>query len=231
MPRKLLKEIFSKTILQWTWESVMRAESLDDVIVACDHELLFDNVISFGGKAVMTDTVHQSGTDRIAQVACNIDADVIINVQADEPLIEPDIIDMLAGLMQSEIDMQMATVKRRLVDADEIADPNNVKVVCDENGYALYFSRSVIPYYRADTIGEKEYYKHLGIYAYKKDFLCEYSQWPQTWLEKAEKLEQLRALGAGVKIRVLETDYDAVGVDTQEDFDKVEQILKGRNIC
>jgi 3-deoxy-manno-octulosonate cytidylyltransferase (CMP-KDO synthetase) len=172
----------------------------------------------------MTSSDHSSGTDRIAEAVSDIDAKIVINIQADEPLINPSIIESLAQEMIANPDMVMATARKRIEDENQIKNPNVVKVICDRSDFAIYFSRFPIPYYR-DRGADKIYHKHLGIYAYTKDFLYTFKNLPRSELEQAEKLEQLRALQAGVKIKVIETQFDSWGVDTEEDFQEVEKIL------
>ena len=168
---------------------------------------------------------HACGTDRITETVTEMDVETVINIQADEPLIHPAVIDILAQEMTDDPKLLMATVCRRITDQDEINDPNVVKVVRDKAGFALYFSRCPIPYFR-DLEEPKIYYKHMGIYAYAKDFLYTFKNHPKSYLEKAEKLEQLRALESGVKIKVIETEFESCGVDIEADLYKVEQKIK-----
>ena len=193
-------------------------------IVATDDERIYEAVRQHGGKAVMTREDHPTGTDRLAEVAEKYpDVDLIINVQGDEPLIEPSLIDELAAAFEEDAALQMATVCTEIQDKEEQENPNNVKVVMDKNGYALYFSRSLMPYPRhAGT----PVYKHIGIYAYKRDFLLRYAKMEETPLEHAESLEQLRALENGYRIKVIKTPYRFVGVDTEEDLAKVNEIFR-----
>ncbi len=223
---KVLADINGKPMIQHVWEKVKMAHEVDDVIVAVDKEKVFKAVESFGGKAIFTSPEQPSGTDRVAEVANNMDADVIINVQADEPLIHPLMIDELAQVFEYERDIQMATLIKRIHKKDEIKDPNIVKVVIDRKGFALYFSRSPIPFTRD---GDGSYFKHVGLYSYTKDFLITYTNLPKSTLEEKEALEQLRVLEHGYKIRTVETRYDAVSVDTPEDLEMVRGILKTVN--
>jgi len=169
--------------------------------------------------------MHSSGTDRVAEVVRDMDVKIIINIQADEPLVNPIIIDTLAEEMLSNPKLNMATIRKKITDIEEINNPNIVKVICDKDGFAIYFSRFPIPFYR-EKIENMIYYKHLGIYAYTKDFLFTFKNLPFSYLEDAEKLEQLRAIEAGYKIKVIETSFDSIGVDTEEDLKKVENILR-----
>jgi len=227
LPYKLLRTLHGKVLLQWTWENACRAHMLDELIIACDHSELEGVAQGFGAKVVYTSPEHLSGTDRIAEAVRDIDASIIINIQADEPLIHPSIIDRLAQELSYNPHIVMATVRKKIVEQQQIASPHVVKVVCDKDDFALYFSRYALPYYR-ETSPECIHYKHLGIYAYTKDFLFTFKNLPVSYLEKAEKLEQLRALEAGYKIKVLETQFDSWGVDTDEDLRRVEQILASR---
>lgn len=224
LPRKLLKRVKDKTILEWTYINAQKSKSLDDIIIACDDQLLLDEAKSFGAKAYLTSPDHQSGTDRIAELLPKTDADIIINIQADEPLLHTDVIDDLVMAMKNEPDIQMGTAIIKLVDRKEIANPNVVKAIVDNNQCAIYFSRSPIPYNR-DEIDGVDYYKHFGIYAYRKDFLANFNNLPKSPLEEIEKLEQLRVVSAGYKIKTVLATQDSIGVDTQEDLDKVTEIL------
>ena len=204
------------------------AEEPDDVIVATDNEKVYDTVTGFGGKAVMTSPDHPSGTDRLAEVAMQYpDVDVIINVQGDEPMIDPDIIDRLAKAFEGNDDLKMATMKVPMKES-EYNDPAAVKVVTDDNGYALYFSRSLIPYPRNEIEGMRVY-KHVGVYAYRRDFLLQYAALEPTMLEKVEGLEQLRALENGYKIKVLESDFQGIGIDTPEDLEAINKLFAAKN--
>jgi 3-deoxy-manno-octulosonate cytidylyltransferase (CMP-KDO synthetase) len=223
LPGKPLADIAGKPMIQRVYERASLARRPDKVLVATDNILVFNAVEAFGGAAVMTSPSHPTGTDRLAEVAASLDADVIINVQGDEPLIEPAIIDELAEAFFQEDGLVMATLATPLA-AEEQQTPGAVKVVCDLAGYALYFSRSLIPYPRNRESG-LTHYKHIGIYAYRRDFLLKYAALPPTPLEKAESLEQLRALEHGFRIRVLKTDFRSVGVDTPEDLEQVNAIF------
>ncbi len=217
LPGKPLADIAGKPMIVRVYQQASKARRLTGVIAAVDDERVYEAVVSNGGRAMMTAKDHPTGTDRLAEVAAaHPEAELIINVQGDEPMIEPAIIDELAAAFDDDPDLQMATVKSPMESQADINNPNNVKVVTDKNGYALYFSRSPLPYFRENT-GMKVY-KHIGIYAYKRDFLLEYAKMMPTQLEQTESLEQLRALENGYKIKVIETDYHFVGVDTPEDL-------------
>ena len=224
LPGKPLADICGKPMICRVLERARCARKPDKVIVATDDERICDAVRAEGGEALMTRTDHLTGTDRLAEVAEAYPAvDLIVNVQGDEPLIEPSVIDDLIAPFEMDENLPMATVMTRMEDAEEQLDPNNVKVVVDKLGYALYFSRSLVPYPRAAA---GPVYKHIGIYAYRRDFLLRYERLEPTPLEKAESLEQLRALENGYGIRVLETDCRFVGVDTAEDLALVNKLYR-----
>ncbi|MDR3592305.1 MAG: 3-deoxy-manno-octulosonate cytidylyltransferase [Negativicutes bacterium] len=224
LPGKPLADIAGKPMIQRVYEQARLARRPDEVLVATDHELVFKTVEGFGGKAVMTSPDHPTGTDRLAEVAgLYPDVDVIINVQGDEPLIAPEVIDSLAGVFDGAApELVMATLMTEALE-EEHHNPAAVKVVTDAAGYALYFSRSLIPYPRIS--GGGKVYKHLGIYAYRREFLLTFASLAPTPLEKTESLEQLRALEYGYRIKVLATDFKAVGVDTPEDLARVNEIF------
>lgn len=222
LPGKPLKDIAGKPMICRVYERAAKAARVAEALVATDDERIYEAVLQHGGKAVMTRKDHPTGTDRLAEVAEKYpDVDLIINVQGDEPLIEPALIDELAAAFDGDADLQMATVCTEITDEVEAKNPNNVKVVMDKKGYALYFSRSLLPYPRHTGT---PVYKHIGIYAYKRDFLLQYAKMAETPLEHAESLEQLRALENGYRIKVIKTPYRFVGVDTAEDLAKVNEI-------
>ena len=228
LPGKPLADICGKPMICRVLERARCARKPDKVIVATDDERICDAVRAEGGEALMTRTDHLTGTDRLAEVAEAYPAvDLIVNVQGDEPLIEPSVIDDLIAPFEMDENLPMATVMTRMEDAEEQLDPNNVKVVVDKLGYALYFSRSLVPYPRAAA---GPVYKHIGIYAYRRDFLLRYARLEPTPLEKAESLEQLRALENGYGIRVLETDCRFVGVDTAEDLALVNKLYREQGL-
>lgn len=224
LPGKPLKDIAGKPMVVRVYERASKAKRVSETLVATDDQRIYDAVLAHGGKAQMTRADHPTGTDRLAEVAASRpDADLIVNVQGDEPLIDPGLIDQLAVCFEQDRELQMATVKTEISDAAEQKNPNNVKVVTDREGYALYFSRSLLPYPRHDGT---PVYKHIGIYAYRRDFLLQYAKMPETPLEHAESLEQLRALENGYRIKVVETSSKFVGVDTEEDLKKVRAIYE-----
>ena len=224
LPGKPLKDIAGKPMICRVYERAAKAARVAEALVATDDERIYEAVLQHGGKAVMTRKDHPTGTDRLAEVAEKYpDVDLIINVQGDEPLIEPALIDELAAAFDGDADLQMATVCTEITDEVEAKNPNNVKVVMDKKGYALYFSRSLLPYPRHTGT---PVYKHIGIYAYKRDFMLQYAKMAETPLEHAESLEQLRALENGYRIKVIKTPYRFVGVDTAEDLAKVNEIYR-----
>lgn len=225
LPGKPLKDIAGKPMVCRVYDRASQAKTLSGVLVATDDERILQAVEAHGGRAMMTAKDHPTGTDRLAEVAAaHPDVDLIINVQGDEPLIEPSLIDELGRSFENDDGLQMATVATPIADEAEQKNPNNVKVVMDKNGYALYFSRSLVPYPRNDA--GTPVYKHIGIYAYRRDFLLEYAKMEPTPLERAESLEQLRALENGYKIKCIVTNTRFVGVDTPEDLAKVIAIYK-----
>ena len=227
-PGKPLAVLGGKTVIQRVYEQVSNV--LSDVYVATDDERIFECVESFGGKAVMTRADHKSGTDRIQEAVEKIatEADVIINVQGDEPFIHPSQIKTLMALFDAP-ETQIGTLGKPFDNIEAVSNPNSPKIVTDNRGFALYFSRSIIPYIRGkqqdEWFGEYPFLKHLGIYAYRREVLKEVTQLPQSSLEKAESLEQLRWLQNGYRIRVGLTDIETVGIDTPEDLARAEEFL------
>ena len=229
LPGKPLADICGKPMICRVLERASRAQKPEKVIVATDDERIYDVVRAEGGEAILTRADHPTGTDRLAEVAeAYPEVDLIVNVQGDEPLIEPSVIDDLIAPFEMDENLPMATVMVRMDEAAEQLNPNNVKVIVDKLGYALYFSRSLVPYPRAAA---GPVYKHIGIYAYRRDFLLRYARLEPTPLERAESLEQLRALENGYGIRVLETDCRFVGVDTPEDLALVNKIYREQGLA
>ena len=227
LPRKPLREIAGRPMLARVYEAVRACDLLgpQDVIVATDAEEIMDLCRREGWQARLTSPRHRSGTERVYEVACAVPADVYLNVQGDEPLTRPEHIEQLIGLMRRS-EVEVGTLKTPLR-GPEANNPNAVKVVTAESGRALYFSRAPIPYDR-DGTGAARYCKHLGFYAYRKDALDRFCALPESELEVSEKLEQLRFLANDIPIHVAETPYDTIGVDTEEDLRRVEEILRGR---
>ncbi|SDD81368.1 3-deoxy-manno-octulosonate cytidylyltransferase [Sporomusa acidovorans] len=231
LPGKPLALIAGKPMIERVYERALAAKRPTAVLVATDHELVYQAVRAFGGQAMMTSPGHATGTDRLAEVAEKYtNADIIINVQGDEPLIAPAVIDLLAGAFDHDPGLNMATLMTEM-DKEEYNLPSVVKVVTSLDGYALYFSRSLIPYPRNSKLpgGPLPVYKHIGIYAYRRDFLLQYAAMAPTPLEATESLEQLRALEHGYKIKVLKTDFTSIGVDTPEDLEKVNEYFRRQN--
>ncbi|MBM7556971.1 3-deoxy-manno-octulosonate cytidylyltransferase [Halanaerobacter jeridensis] len=224
LPGKVLKDICGKTMIQRVYEQVRKAENLDQVIVATDDQRVYQEVESFGGRVEMTSKEHSTGTDRLAEVAQDLDSDIIVNVQGDEPLLNPKMIDQAVQPLLDDTTVKMSTLKHEITDKAELEDPNSVKVITDKDDFALYFSRSLVPYPRTEE--EITFYKHIGLYVYRRKFLLEYTNLEPTPLEKKESLEQLRVLENGYKIKVVETEHQVVGVDTEEDLEKVRRKIK-----
>ncbi len=211
-------------MLQHVWERASQARYLQKVVIATDDERILAAARSFGAQARMTSAAHQSGTDRAAEIAASENAQVVVNIQGDEPLLDPSAIDAAVLALSSDPEIPMATLAKRIEDPGELADPNVVKVVANRAGDAIYFSRCPIPYQRDGAAGV--HYKHIGLYVYRRDFLLAYSSLPVGPLEQAERLEQLRALENGHRIRVVETDYESFGVDTPRDLERVAALFE-----
>jgi len=225
---KVLKDLLGKSVIRHVWENAKHAATLDDLIVATDDERIKAEVLGFGGKAVLTAKEHKTGTDRLREVVNSIDVKVVVNIQADEPLLHPSMIDEIVRPLLEEKDIVMTTLRKKITDPEDLKNPNVVKVVCDKNGYALYFSRSPIPYPRF-TEGAA-HYKHIGLYAFTKDFLFTFTNLPASSLEEAEGLEQLRVLENGYRIKVATTEFDTIGIDTAEDLERAKEVLISRRI-
>ncbi len=229
---KVLAKILGKPMLQHVWERAKQAMTLDDLIIACDDDRVANAAREFGAKVVMTSKGHASGTDRICEVINFLEVNVVVNIQADEPLLHPMMIDSLAQAMLANKNIPMATIKKKIENPEEVTDPHVVKVVVDKNDFALYFSRAAIPYQAQNSdVKSPVYYKHVGMYGYTKDFLFTYKNLPASTLENIEKLEQLRVLQEGLKIKVIETKYETIGVDTPEDLEKVKDYLRHAKNC
>ena len=228
---KVLADILGKPMIQHVWERGKESLLLDDLIIACDDERVAAVAKEFGAKVVLTAKAHASGTDRIIEVVNPLDVKIIINIQGDEPLIHPTMIDAVARALLDDSSISMATIMKNIEDERVINDPNVVKVVIDKNNFALYFSRSPIPFHAKDSeIRLPVYFKHTGLYGYTKDFLFTYKNLPVSYLERVERLEQLRVLEEGLRIKVVETKYDTIGVDTPEDLEKVKQYLQKEKV-
>lgn len=229
-PGKVLANIGGKPMIQWVWEKAKKAKKLGDVLIACDHPSVFAAAKKFGANAVMTDPKHPSGSDRIAEAVGRVPCDIIVNIQGDEPFIDPATINDLASLLQGDGDVHMGTVIKPIVSDEEFVNPNVVKCVVDEAGFALYFSRSPIPYLRDKTSKKPSRYKHLGLYAYRKDFLLQYKDWPRSSLEAVEQLEQLRVLERGYRIKTTVTHDESIAIDTPDDLTKALAWLQQQSV-
>jgi len=235
---KPLADILGKPMIQYVYEGVRQSKLIDEVIVATDDQRILEAVRSFGGKAVMTSPTHFTGTDRVAEVAKKLKSEIIVNVQGDEPLIKGNIIDKAIRPLLTDESLQLSTLMTRIEQVRDWLNPHIVKVVVDQKNFALYFSRSPIPFPRALQIGRletnpfgtnrplpKRVFKHIGIYVFRRKFLLHFSRMKPTPLEKLEKLEQLRALENGYRIKVIPVDYEPIGVETPEDIQKVVTFL------
>jgi 3-deoxy-manno-octulosonate cytidylyltransferase (CMP-KDO synthetase) len=225
LPRKILREIAGRPMLAWVYEAARKCAALDEVIVATDSEEIAGFCAKNNWPVQMTSPECRSGTERVYEVSCSVAAKVYVNVQGDEPLTRPEHMDRLVELMQNQ-NVQVGTLRTPCGNED-IGNPNAVKCVADAQGRALYFSRATIPFDR-DRTGTPQYFKHLGFYAYRKAALDKFMLWPESSLEKSERLEQLRFLENGIPIHVAETPFDTVGVDTEEDLQRVEKLLHAR---
>ena len=234
---KALADIMGKPMVQHVYERTARATLVSEVIVATDDERIAAAVRAFGGRVELTSHAHETGTDRLAEVAARLDSDLIVNVQGDEPLIEPAMIDEAIAPLADDPAISMGTLKSRIKSLHDFLSPNVVKVVTDWEGFALYFSRSPLPNFRDKwndlkdekfASGKLLCYKHVGLYVYRREFLLQYAQMSPTYLELAEKLEQLRVLENGYRIKVVETEHESIGVDTPGDLEMVLDRLKSR---
>ncbi len=226
-PGKLMKDLGGKPVILRTYEAALHTNLFDDVFIVTDSDVIFKTIENAGGKAIMSIKEHECGSDRIAEAVENIEADIVINVQGDEPFIDEvslsKLIDVFKKDDKKEIDL--ASLKVQITNKEDIENPNNVKVITDVDNLAIYFSRSVIPFHRDKDIAVK-YYKHKGVYAFRKQALIDFYNTPMTPLEAAEKIEAIRYQEIGKKIKMVETDVEAVGIDTPEDLEKAIQFLK-----
>ncbi len=226
-PAKLMQDLGGKTVILRTYEAAVATGLFDDVFVATDSESIYKEIISNGGKVVQSRYEHESGSDRIAEAVTDIEADIIINVQGDEPFIVKENIEKLIAVFKDDItqEVDLASLMFEITEPSVIENPNNVKVVVDQNNFALYFSRSVIPYPREPQAGVR-YFQHVGVYAFRKKALLEFTKLPMKSLEASEKLEQLRYLEFGKRIKMAETKHISIGIDTPEDLEKARLFLK-----
>ena len=225
-PAKLMQDLGGKTVILRTYEAAKKSHLFDDVFVVTDSDLIFDEIVSNGGKAIMSIKEHESGSDRIAEAVENLDVDIVVNVQGDEPFINTSALEKLIEVYRNDTDkkVDLASLMFEITDKDEIGNPNNVKVVVDQNGFALYFSRSIIPYPREKNVNV-HYMQHIGIYAFRKQALLDFYNLPMQSLEASEKLEQLRYLEFGKRIKIVETTERSIGIDTPEDLEKARKLL------
>jgi 3-deoxy-manno-octulosonate cytidylyltransferase (CMP-KDO synthetase) len=228
-PGKLMQILGNKTVIATTYQNVVETGLFEEVFVATDSEIIFNEIKEIGGKAVMT-SQHETGSDRIAEAVAAIDCDIVINVQGDEPFLKMEPLKQLISVFKDDIEkkISLASLKIKLHEIEEIENSNNVKVITDQEGFALYFSRSVIPYPRETSV-KAEYFKHIGVYAFRKNALLNFAKLPMSPLEIAEKIECIRYLEYGMKIKLIETDFVGVGIDVPEDLEKAREILKNQS--
>ena len=223
-PAKLMQLLGNKTVIRHTLDNTIATGLFDDVMVVTDSQIIFDEIITNGGKAIMSKKPHESGSDRIAEAIENIDVDIVVNVQGDEPFVKREPLEKLLQVFEDKT-VQVASLMQVLTDEKSIADPNYVKVAVDKNMNSLLFSRSPIPYHR-DTTMQPVYYEHIGVYAFKKQALLNFTNWPITPLEAAEKIECLRYLENGILLKMVITNYMGIEIDTPEDLKKAVRLLQ-----
>ena len=225
-PGKLMQMLDEKTVIATTYQNVVDTQLFDEVFVATDSERIYNEIKNIGGNALMTGQ-HETGSDRIAEAVATIDCDIVVNVQGDEPFLKLEPLKKLISVFKDDKEAQisLASLKIKLSEIEDIENPNHVKVITDQQGFALYFSRSVIPYPRETSI-KAEYYKHIGVYAFRKKALLNFAKLKMQPLEIAEKIECIRYLEYGMKIKMIETDFVGVGIDVPEDLEKAREILK-----
>jgi len=221
-----MQDLGGKTVILRTYESAVQTRLFDDVFVVTDSELIYEEIVSHCGKAIRSIKEHESGSDRIAEAIENMDVDVVVNVQGDEPFINAEPLEQVLDIFKNDTGKQvdLASLMREITDKKDIENPNNVKVIVDQKGFALYFSRSVIPYPREENVGVR-YMQHIGIYAFRKEALLDFYKLPMLSLEASEKLEQLRYLEYGKRIRMVETSHVGIGIDTPEDLEKARKMI------
>lgn len=226
-PAKLMQPLGNKTVIRHTYDNTLATGLFDDVVVVTDSDIIFEEISSNGGKAIMSHQTHESGSDRIAEAAADLEVDVIVNVQGDEPFVRKEPLQKLLSVFSEDTgnSVQVASLMQELKDEASIADPNFVKVVVDENMNSLMFSRSIIPYPRNKEI-RITYYEHIGVYAFRKRALLDFTSWPITPLEAAEKIECLRYLEHGIPLKMVITDYMGVEIDTPEDLEKASRLIR-----
>lgn len=224
-PAKLMQDLGGKSVIIRTYEAALKTQLFDDVFVVTDSEIIFEEVVNHGGKAIMSIKTHESGSDRIAEAVQDLDVDLVVNVQGDEPFIDRESLATLLDVFREDYQKQidLASLMRPISDWNDIENPNHVKVIVDQNGLALYFSRSVIPFPRDKEVGAT-YFQHIGIYAFRKQALIDFYHLPMKSLEATEKLEQLRYLEYGKKIKMVQTHHVGIGIDTPEDLERARKI-------
>ncbi|OYW20634.1 MAG: 3-deoxy-D-manno-octulosonate cytidylyltransferase [Sphingobacteriales bacterium 12-47-4] len=222
-PAKLMQFLGEKTVIRTTYENTVATGLFDEVIVITDSDIIFQEITTHGGKAMMSKKEHESGSDRIAEAVQDMNVDVVVNVQGDEPFVNKDVLEKLVAAFQDP-SVKVASVMHPSADAEYLSNPNFAKVVVDKDSNALYFSRALIPFDRQSGL-PVTYYKHIGIYAFRKETLLHFTQWPLGKLEQVEKLEQLRYLENGVKIRMVSTEYSGIGIDTPAELEKARELL------
>lgn len=222
-PAKLMQKLGNKTVIRHTYDATVATKLFDEVIVVTDSDIIYNEIVAKGGKAVMSKKSHESGSDRIAEAIEDMDVDVIVNVQGDEPFIQKEPLEKLVRLFDDSA-VKVGSLMRKISSSDELNASSCVKVVVSKNNDALYFSRSVIPF-AANTSIDIPYYLHIGVYGFRKEALLQFTRWPAAKLEQIEKLEQLRYLENGVAIRMAEVNFKSVAIDTPEDLQRAEQLL------
>jgi len=231
LPGKPLADIGGKPMIQRVWERAKMSKYAEKIIIATDDKRIYNTVKQFSNDVIMTPTELASGSDRVAYAVKNYDTDIVINIQGDEPFIEPEEVDQVAEILINDSKPVMGTLIKKIKNIEELESPDTAKVVIDKNGYAIYFSRASIPFYRDSSdknqwLKDCIYYKHIGIYSYRKDFLKKFSNFVPTRLENIERLEQLRVLENGYRIKTAETKYEPMSVDTEEDLKEVRERLE-----
>lgn len=230
-PGKLMQLLGDKTVIATTYKNVVETGLFDEVFVATDSEIIFQEIIRSGGKAIMSKKQHETGSDRIAEAVENIHCDIVVNVQGDEPFLQKEPLAQLVEVFKDDSDQKisLASLKIKLKSEEDIRNPNQVKVITDKEGFALYFSRSVIPFPREKS-AHTDYYRHIGVYAFRKEALLNFARLEMRPLEIAEKIECLRYLEYGMKIKMIETHFVGVGIDVPEDLENARKILKNQNL-
>ena len=226
-PAKLMQDLCGQTVIARTYLATVATKIFDDVFVITDSEIIFKEIVAIGGKAITSIKTHESGSDRIAEAAENIDCDIVVNVQGDEPFVNENQLKNLLEVFKKDVNniIDLASLMHPISNLDEINNPNNVKVITDLSGFALYFSRSVIPFMRDENV-DIQYMQHIGIYAFRKQALLDFYKLPVSKLEASEKLEQLRYLESGKRIKMVETDQKSIGIDTLEDLEKARLLMR-----